>query len=95
MFGKIELVTTEGETAFLAENIYQAKYIVYCKKNSIEDVKIPINNDEIKAAVVNYEKYLDGILSDIKEEIKKHSIDIKQLHIISNEIFVKLNLVRY
>jgi len=95
MFGKIELLTTEGETAFLAEDIYQAKYIVYSKKYSVEDIKIPIDNDEIKAAVVKYEKYLDGLLADIKEEIKKHSVDIKQLHSISNEIFVKLNLVRY
>lgn len=95
LFGRIEILSTEGETIFLADDLSQAKYIVYCKRNSDDDIKIPLDNDKMKTAVIIYEKYLDQILADIRDEAVKHSLDLKQLNSISNEIFRKLNLIRY
>jgi hypothetical protein len=95
LFGKIEILTKEGYTVYLAENIYEAKYIVYYKRYSGDDIIIPADNSEVKTAVISYEKYLDGILADIKEQLKHYSMDALNLHSVSNEIFMKLNLVRY
>ncbi|RKY91004.1 MAG: hypothetical protein DRQ13_11935, partial [Ignavibacteriae bacterium] len=78
-----------------AENIHKAKYIVYTNLNRSGNIIIPKSEYEIKTAVENYEKYLDWILLDIEEELKQKLPDSRNLHSVTNEIFLKLNLVRY
>jgi hypothetical protein len=95
LFGKIEILSTDGATVYQADDIYEAKYLIYAKKYSDDNVAIPANNNDVKTAVLEYEKYLDLILEDIKEKLMQNLIDPANLHTISNEIFMKLNLVRY
>ena len=94
-FGTVEILTTEGTSILQADNIHKAKYIVYANSSRSGNIIIPKNKNEIKTAVENYEKYLDRILLDIDEELKQKLPDSQNLHSVTNEIFLKLNLVRY
>ena len=94
-FGTVEILTIEGTPVLQAESIHKAKYIVYANLNRSGNIIIPKSENEIKTAVENYEKYLDWILLDIEEELKKKLPDSRNLHSVTNEIFLKLNLVRY
>jgi hypothetical protein len=94
-FGAIEILTTEGTPVLQAESIHKAKYIVYANLNRRGNIIIPKNEVEIKTAVENYEKHLDWILLDIEEELSKELPDSRNIHSITNAIFLKLNLVHY
>jgi len=94
-FGAVEILTTEGTPILQAESIHKAKYIVYANLNRNGNIIIPKNEYEIKTAVENYEKHLDWILLDIEEELKKKLPESRNLHSVTNEIFLKLNLVRH
>jgi hypothetical protein len=94
-FGAVEILTTKGTPVLQAESIYKAKYIVYANLNQSGNIIIPKSEVEIKTAVENYEKHLDWILLDIEEELKKKLPESQNLHSVTNEIFLKLNLVRY
>ena len=94
-FGSVEILTTEGTPVLQAENIHKAKYILYANLNRSGNIIIPKKENEIKTAVENYEKHLDWILLDIEEEIKINLPESRNLHSVTNEIFLKLNLVRY
>ena len=94
-FGAIEILTTEGTPVLQADNIHKAKYIVYANLNRSGNIIIPKSEYEIKTAVENYERFLDWILLDIDEELKQKLPDSRNLHSVTNEIFLKLNLVRY
>jgi len=94
-FGSIEIITTGGSPVLQVESIHKAKYIVYATVNRSGNIVIPKNEDEIKTAVDKYEKHLDWILLDIEEKLKKKLPESQNLHSVSNEIFLKLNLVRY
>jgi uncharacterized protein related to proFAR isomerase len=94
-FGSVEILTTEGTPVLQAESIHKAKYIVYANLNRSGNIIIPKKENEIKTAVENYEKHLDWILLDIEEQLKKKLPESRNLHSVTNEIFLKLNLVRY
>ena len=94
-FGVVEILTTEGTPVLQAENIHKAKYIVYANLNRSGNIIIPKNKNEINTAVENYEKYLDWILLDIEQDLKKKLPESRNLHSVTNEIFLKSNLVRY
>ncbi len=94
-FGAVEILTTEGTPILQAENIHKAKYIVYANLNRSGNFIIPKNEHDIKTAVESYEKHLDWILLDIEEELSKILPKSRNLHSITNAIFLKLNLVRY
>jgi len=94
-FGAVEILTTEGTPVLQAESIHKAKYIVYANLNRSGNIIIPKNEYEINIAVENYEKHLDWILLDIEEELSKKLPESRNLHSVTNEIFLKLNLVRY
>ena len=94
-FGVVEILTTEGTPVLQAESIHKAKYIVYANLNRSGNIIIPKNKNEIKTAVENYEKHLDWILLDIEEDLKKELPESRNLHSVTNEIFLKSNLVRY
>ena len=94
-FGNYEILTTNGESVLQVDNIYKAKYIIYANTNRSGNVLIPKDDSEIKSAVGKYEEYLDWILMDIEEKLKEALPESPNLHALSNEIFMKLNLVRY
>jgi hypothetical protein len=75
-------------------NESEAKYIVYASRSRKSKIKIPRDSELIKQAVQEYEKYLDHLLLDIKNDyLKKINIG-KNFTFVSNEIFKKLNLAR-
>jgi hypothetical protein len=95
LFGTVEILTIEGTPVLLAESIHKAKYIVYANLIRRSNIIIPKSENEIKTSVENYEKHLDWILLDIEEELKTKLPDSRNLLSVTNEIFLKLNLVRY
>jgi len=94
-FGAVEILTTEGTPVLQAESIHKAKYIVYANINRSGNIILPNIEDEIKSAVEKYENHLDWILLDIEEELKKKLPKSRNFHSVTNEIFLKLNLVRH
>jgi hypothetical protein len=94
-FGNYEILTADGMPFIQAENIHKAKYIVYASRHFDSNIMIPKNDSEIKTAVENYEKYLDWILLDIEESFKIEVPKSPNIYSVSNEIFMKLNMVRY
>ncbi len=94
LFGKIEIITTDGNYVLQAEDYNQAKYIIYAGRNKSCRIKIPKNADQMKTLLSGYEKYLDSIVVLINTKYKKNFQD-KNSDFAVNEIFRALNLVRY
>jgi hypothetical protein len=94
-FGAYEIITTDGESVYQASNYDEAKFIVYSSKERNGKTYIPKDKSKIKSLVDTYNNYLDDILNQIKKDYKKNFPDGKNIHAVSNEIFQKLNLLRY
>jgi hypothetical protein len=94
-FGKYEILTAEGNLVFHSTSYDEAKFIVYSSRTKPEKVLLPINSDELKKSLLAYNKYLDGLIKDISMLYKKNFPEGKNLHVITNDIFRILNLVRY
>jgi hypothetical protein len=93
-FGSYEVSTATGEFVLTFNNKFEAKYIVYSSKNRKAEIKIPVESESIKSAVEGYEKYLDGLLLEIKKDYSAKFRNGKNITSVSNEIFRKLNLTR-
>ena len=59
------------------------------------EIIIPSSEEEIKQAVLQYEKYLDSIMKEIVSLYKKTFPEGKNSLFVMNEILMILNLVRY
>jgi hypothetical protein len=94
-FGVYEIITTDGESIYQATNYDEAKFIVYGSKERNGKTYIPKDRSEIKILVDSYNNYLDDLLNQIKKDYKKNFPDGKNVHAVLNEIFQKLNLIRY
>lgn len=93
-FGSYEVASATGDFVLSLTNESEAKYIVYASRNRKSKIKIPRDPVAIKKSVDEYEKYLDNILLDIKNDYLKKFSNGKNLTSVSNEIFRKLNLTR-
>jgi len=94
-FGAYEIITTDGESVYHANNYDEAKFIVYSSKERNGKTYIPKDRSMIKTLVDSYNSYLDDLLTQIKNDYKKNFKDVKNVNAVSNEIFKKLNLIRY
>ena len=94
-FGAYEIITTDGESVYHAVNYEEAKFIVYSSKERNGITYLPKDKSKIKTLVDSYNNYLDNLLNQIKKDYKKSFQDGKNVHLVSNEIFQKLNLIRY
>jgi hypothetical protein len=94
-FGAYEIITTDGESVYQASNYDEAKFIVYSSKARNGLTYIPKDKSQIKPLVDSYNNYIDDLLNQIKKDYKKNFPDRKNIHAVSNEIFQKLNLIRY
>jgi hypothetical protein len=94
-FGAYEIITTDGESVYQASNYDEAKFIVYSSKERNGKSYLPKDRSMIKTLVDSYNNYLDELLGQIKKDYKKNFQDGKNVHGVSNEIFKKLNLIRY
>jgi hypothetical protein len=94
-FGAYEIITTDGESVYQAANYDEAKFVVYSSKARNGFTYIPKDRLQIKTLVDSYNYYLDDLLNQIKKDYKKNFPDGKNILAILNEIFQKLNLIRY
>ena len=94
-FGAYEILTTEGEPVYHASYYDEAKFIVYSSKERNGKTYLPKDKSKIKTLIDSYNNYLDDLLNQIKKDYKKNSQDGKNVNAVSNEIFQKLNLIRY
>ena len=94
-FGAYEVLTTEGESVYHASNYNEAKFIVYSSKKRNGKTYLPKDKSKIKPLVDSYNIYLDELLNQIKNAYKENFQDGKNVDAVSNEIFQKLNLIRY
>ena len=93
-FGSYEVTSATGDFVLSFTNESEAKYIVYASRNRKSKIKIPRDQVLIKKSVDEYEKYLDTLLLDIRNDYLKRFINGKNFTSVSNEIFKKLNLTR-
>lgn len=94
-FGQYEIITTDGESVYHASNYDEAKFFVYSSKEREGKAYLPKDNSLTKSIVDDYNKYLDELINQINKDYKKNFQDAKNIHAVSNEIFKKLNLIRY
>jgi len=93
-FGQFEITTTDGTSVHQAADINEAKYIVYASRFRSGKVVIPNKRSGIKEAVEKYEDHLDSILHDIEGNFLNEFPNSPELNQTTNEIFLKLGLVR-
>lgn len=93
-FGGYEIITTEGESVYHALNYNEAKFFIYSSRQREGKAYLPKDKSLLKSVVDDYDKYLDGLIDQIKKDYKKYFQDVKNFHSVSNEIFKKLNLIR-
>ncbi|MDP2363825.1 MAG: hypothetical protein Q8M94_08655 [Ignavibacteria bacterium] len=94
-FGAFEIITTDGEPVFQASSYAEAKFFVYSSKERNGKTYLPKDKSTIKNLVDTYNNYLDDLLNQIKIDYKKIFPEGKNFQSVSNEIFQKLNLIRY
>ena len=93
-FGSFEVTSVTGDFVLSFQNEFEAKYVVYASHNRKNKIIIPVEHSEIRSAVEEYEKYLDKLLLEIKNDYQKKINNGKNITLVSNEIFKKLNLTR-
>ena len=93
-FGSYEVTSATGDFVLSFTNESEAKFIVYASRNRKSKIKIPRDQVSINKSVDEYEKYLDNILLDIRNDYIKKFSNEKNFTSVSNEIFKKLNLTR-
>lgn len=95
LFGKYEIMNSEGQEVLKTDSLQRAKYILYSNRHKPKSIKVPKEEEEVKITVKEYEKYLDELLEQIKSEFEKTYPKSKQLNEVTNYIFASLNLKRY
>ncbi|RMD50290.1 MAG: hypothetical protein D6830_03120 [Ignavibacteria bacterium] len=94
-FGNYEIVDVHGKVVAQASDYNEAKYYIYSSLTKPDTIPIPRNNDAIKAAVKEYEKYLDELIHLMKKDFEKNFPESKGFMKASNYIFNSLKLHRY
>lgn len=94
-FGSFEIITTKGELVYQASTIDEAKFFLYSAKERNGNAYLPKDRSKIKSTLESYNSILDDLIDQIKKDYKKNFPDGKNLLTITNEIFQKLNLIRY
>ena len=94
-FGHHEILTTDGSSVMQAESHDKAKYLVYASRFKTDKVLVPNTEKEIKAVISNYHNHLDSIISQIRIDYNKNFPTSKNFNQTVNEIFRKLNIIKY
>ena len=94
-FGAYDVITTDGQPIYHASNVDEAKFFVYSSKERNGKAYLPKDKSKIKNLLNTYNHYLDELLNQIKLDYKKYFPEGKNLQAISNEIFKKINVIRY
>ena len=93
-FGICIFLTTKVTLVSQAENIRLANNTVYVKQNRKDNTLSLIDENEIKTAFKNFEKYIDFILHKQDTNFEHDLCSSLYQHSISGEIIIKLTLAR-
>lgn len=94
-FGSYEILSADRKVVHQVSTYSEAKYLIYASRKKTAEINIPSSEEEIKQAVLQYEKYLDSIMKEIVSFYKKTFPEGKNSLFVMNEILMILNLVRY
>lgn len=94
-FGSYEIITTSGEQVYQASTIDEAKFFLYSSKERNGNAYLPKDKALMKSTVELHSSFLDKLIEQIKKEYKKNFPEGKNLLSVTNEIFQKLNFIRY
>ncbi len=95
LFGSFEIITTDGSQVLLTDDLMTGKFIVYASCNANGLIEIPQDKKMIEDAVEKYENYMDFILVEIQKDFKTAFPDSENNLDVVNEVFKKLNLIRF
>lgn len=95
LFGNFEIIDTDGNTFLQTDSLYKLKYILYSNRNTPEEIAIPIDEDELKVIVKQYEEHIDELIKKVEKNFKQTFQSLKEFNLTSNKIFSTLNLSRY
>lgn len=94
-FGSYEIITTSGEQVYQASTIDEAKFFLYSSKERNGNAYLPKDKALMKSTVELHNSFLDKLIEQIKKDYKKNFHEGKNLLSVTNEIFQKLNFIRY
>ena len=94
LFGQFEIVDLKGNLVVQTEDYNFIKYVLYSNRLKPDWIPKPIDEDEIKRAVKEYEAQLDTVMKAMKSDLIK-IIPTSDFLRVSNQIFSALNLQRY
>jgi len=94
-FGFYEIITTNGEQVFQAANIDEARFFIYSAKERNGKASLPLDRSMARPVVDAYNLILDDLIEQIKKDYRINFPEGKNFLSVSNEIFQKLNLIRY
>ncbi len=95
LFGSYELNDVEGNPVFQLDSYDKAKYVLYANCSEPKTITIPIDENDIKRLVDEYEKHLDLLIRLLKEDYETKFPEGARFMSVSNSIFYALNLYRY
>ncbi len=94
LFGQFEIVDLKGNLVVQTDDYNFIKYVLYSNRLKPDWIPKPIDEDEIKRAVKEYEAQLDTVMKEMKRDLIK-IIPTSDFLRVSNQIFSALNLQRY
>ena len=94
LFGQFEIVDLKGNLVVQTDDYNFIKYVLYSNRLKPDWIPKPIDEDEIKRAVKEYEAQLDTVMKEMKRYLIK-IIPTSDFLRVSNQIFSALNLQRY
>ena len=94
LFGHYELLDLQGNPVIQSEDYNFVKFILYANRNKPSEVKKPVNAEDIKMIVKEYEIQLDMLIKEIKADLQR-KLPTGDFLKISNQIFNSLNIQRY
>lgn len=95
LFGMYEILDINGNPIMQTESYLKSKYIIYSSQFNPFFIPVPKDEFEIKTALKEYEKELDGLLHQIEKEYKTTFPEGKNFHEVSNQIFKNTSLKRF
>jgi hypothetical protein len=95
LFGSFEVLDSSGNPILQSNNLDRIKFVLYANRKKPARINIPKDEKDITKLVKQYEKYLDNIVKEIETDFHKYFSSSKNFLIVSNKIFIALNLYRY
>lgn len=89
--GKQEIIS-EDDFRYEAENLDEAKFIVYAQKPDSFVIRIPKKRAIIINAVEDYERYLKDLKAKLFEAFFNRTLDHKQADTLAQQVFEEMGL---